>query len=93
MTLLHQIVFLISLLSPISLAGVISLPYAEIKEPFEAWFDLSSQSSRLDYYNGKQCGRQAFVSMFSCDSVASAAIKVAFSLNYSGSSNLFVAVN
>lgn len=33
--------------------GVISLPYAEIKEPFEAWFDLSAKSSRIDYYHGK----------------------------------------
>lgn len=33
--------------------GVISLPYAEIKEPFEAWFDLAAKSSRIDYYNGQ----------------------------------------
>ncbi|CAN9503787.1 unnamed protein product [Ophioblennius macclurei] len=33
--------------------GVISLPYAEIKEPFEAWFDLAAQSSRIDYYDGQ----------------------------------------
>ncbi|XP_068603139.1 digestive cysteine proteinase 1 [Brachionichthys hirsutus] len=33
--------------------GMISLPYAEIEEPFEAWFDLSSNSSRIDYYHGQ----------------------------------------
>lgn len=33
--------------------GVISLPYAEIKEPFEAWFDLAAKSSRIDYYHGQ----------------------------------------
>lgn len=37
-----------------SIAGVISLPYAEINEPFEAWFDLAAKSSRIDYYNGKR---------------------------------------
>lgn len=34
--------------------GLISLPYAEIKEPFEAWFDLTAKSSRIDYYHGKK---------------------------------------
>jgi len=38
----------------LSIAGVISLPYAEIKEPFEAWFDLAAKSSRIDYYHGKK---------------------------------------
>lgn len=33
--------------------GVISLPYAEIKEPFEAWFDLKGRTSRIDYYHGQ----------------------------------------
>jgi len=33
--------------------GVINLPYAEIKEPFEAWFDLPLKSSRIDYYHGQ----------------------------------------
>ena len=36
-----------------SFTGVISLPYAEIKEPFEAWFDTAGKSSRIDYYYGK----------------------------------------
>lgn len=30
--------------------GVISLPYAEIKEPFEAWYDLKGKRSRINYY-------------------------------------------
>ncbi|KAJ3609791.1 hypothetical protein NHX12_024301 [Muraenolepis orangiensis] len=33
--------------------GVISLPYAEIKEPFEAWLDTAGKSSRIDYYHGQ----------------------------------------
>nr|XP_015204062.1 PREDICTED: digestive cysteine proteinase 1-like [Lepisosteus oculatus] len=33
--------------------GVISLPYAEIEEPFEAWYNLSGAVSRIDYYNGQ----------------------------------------
>lgn len=33
--------------------GVISLPYAEILEPFEAWLDLAAKSSRIDYYHGQ----------------------------------------
>uniref|UniRef100_A0A3Q3JZT6 Peptidase C1A papain C-terminal domain-containing protein n=1 Tax=Monopterus albus TaxID=43700 RepID=A0A3Q3JZT6_MONAL len=33
--------------------GVISLPYAEIQEPFEAWLDLAANSSRIDYYHGQ----------------------------------------
>lgn len=35
------------------ITGVISLPYAEIQEPFEAWFHLKAKSSRIDYYHGK----------------------------------------
>lgn len=35
------------------ITGVIYLPYAEIKEPLEAWFDLTAKSSRIDYYHGK----------------------------------------
>ncbi|XP_030203114.1 digestive cysteine proteinase 1 [Gadus morhua] len=38
--------------------GVISLPYAEIKEPFEAWFDTAGKSSRIDYYYGQVCTYQ-----------------------------------
>ncbi|XP_031595963.1 digestive cysteine proteinase 2-like [Oreochromis aureus] len=33
--------------------GIISLPYAEIEEPFEAWLDLTAKSSRIDYYHGQ----------------------------------------
>lgn len=32
--------------------GVLNIPYAEITEPFEAWFDRSSGRSRIDYYDG-----------------------------------------
>lgn len=45
---------LIAALFPICVAGVISLPYAEIKEPFEAWLDLAAKSSRIDYYHGER---------------------------------------
>lgn len=41
----------------ITFTGVISLPYAEIVEPFEGWFDLTSKSSRIDYYHGKKTTR------------------------------------
>nr|XP_013800141.1 PREDICTED: thiol protease aleurain-like [Apteryx mantelli mantelli] len=34
-------------------AGVISLPYAEIKEPFEAWYNLTGGKSRIEYYGGQ----------------------------------------
>ncbi|ETE71241.1 hypothetical protein L345_02953 [Ophiophagus hannah] len=33
--------------------GVISLPYAEIEEPFEAWYNLTGNKSRIEYYNGQ----------------------------------------
>nr|XP_009686001.1 PREDICTED: uncharacterized protein LOC104152390 [Struthio camelus australis] len=33
--------------------GVISLPYAEIKEPFEAWYNLTGGKSRIEYYGGQ----------------------------------------
>lgn len=33
--------------------GLLSLPYAEIKEPFEAWYDLKGNRSRIDYYHGQ----------------------------------------
>ncbi|KAG8326222.1 hypothetical protein J6590_047591 [Homalodisca vitripennis] len=31
--------------------GMLQIPYAEISEPFEAWYDNSQGSSRIDYYN------------------------------------------
>lgn len=37
-------------------AGVINLPYAEIEEPFEAWYNLTGNKSRIQYYGGKQAG-------------------------------------
>uniref|UniRef100_UPI00398F0E7A digestive cysteine proteinase 2-like isoform X2 n=1 Tax=Pristiophorus japonicus TaxID=55135 RepID=UPI00398F0E7A len=33
--------------------GVLSLPYAEIEEPFEAWYNLSGNVSRIEYYHGQ----------------------------------------
>lgn len=32
--------------------GVLYIPYAEIAEPFEAWFEKHTNRSRIDYYNG-----------------------------------------
>ncbi|XP_009959557.1 PREDICTED: uncharacterized protein LOC104354362, partial [Leptosomus discolor] len=32
---------------------VISLPYAEIREPFEAWYNLTGGKSRIEYYGGQ----------------------------------------
>lgn len=33
-------------------SGILHLPYAEIDEPFDAWFDGPGLRSRVDYYNG-----------------------------------------
>ncbi|XP_066494604.1 digestive cysteine proteinase 2-like [Tiliqua scincoides] len=33
--------------------GVINLPYAEIEEPFEAWYNETGNKSRIEYYNGQ----------------------------------------
>ena len=35
-----------------SVSGVLRLPYAEIVEPFQAWFDGQNGRSRIDYYGG-----------------------------------------
>ncbi|XP_015757754.1 PREDICTED: counting factor associated protein D-like [Acropora digitifera] len=35
-----------------SVEGILRLPYAEIVEPFEAWFDGKNSRSRIDYYAG-----------------------------------------
>jgi hypothetical protein len=35
-----------------SVSGIITLPYAEINEPFQAWYDESQFASRIDYYGG-----------------------------------------
>jgi len=32
--------------------GVLSIPFAEIQEPFTAWVDLDMKKSRIDYYDG-----------------------------------------
>ena len=37
-----------------SVSGVLRLPYAEIVEPFQAWFDGVNGRSRIDYYGGKE---------------------------------------
>ena len=36
-----------------SVSGVLRLPYAEIVEPFQAWFDGQNGRSRIDYYGGE----------------------------------------
>ena len=33
-------------------SGYIQLPYPQITEPFQAYYDLKSNVSRVDYYNG-----------------------------------------
>ncbi|XP_031549819.1 digestive cysteine proteinase 2-like [Actinia tenebrosa] len=35
-----------------TVTGVLYLPYAEIKEPFQAWYDAGNKRSRIDYYGG-----------------------------------------
>lgn len=35
-----------------AVSGIISLPYAEINEPFDAWYDETQFASRIDYYGG-----------------------------------------
>ena len=32
--------------------GVLTIPFAEIQEPFTAWVDLDMKKSRIDYYDG-----------------------------------------
>ena len=32
--------------------GILLLPYAEINEPFQAFYDKNSGKSRIDYYGG-----------------------------------------
>ena len=32
--------------------GVLSLPYGNIVEPFEAWYSAQHKMSRIDYYGG-----------------------------------------
>ena len=34
--------------------GIINLPYAEIEEPFEAWYNHTGNKSRIEYYDGKK---------------------------------------
>ena len=35
-----------------SVSGMLSIPYAEIEEPFTAYADLQNGKSRIDYYGG-----------------------------------------
>lgn len=35
-----------------SVSGILSLPYAEVNEPFRVWYDEEQFSSRIDYYDG-----------------------------------------
>lgn len=35
-----------------SVSGILSLPYAEIAEPFRVWYDEEQFASRIDYYDG-----------------------------------------
>ncbi|XP_041069092.1 digestive cysteine proteinase 2-like [Carcharodon carcharias] len=35
------------------ISGIISLPYADIEEPFEAWYNLTGKVSRIEYYDGQ----------------------------------------
>ena len=34
------------------MSGILSLPYAEIAEPFRVWYDEEQFASRIDYYDG-----------------------------------------
>ncbi|EAA06994.2 AGAP010645-PA, partial [Anopheles gambiae str. PEST] len=35
-----------------SVSGMLTIPYAEINEPFYAWYDKTNGRSRVDYYGG-----------------------------------------
>ena len=35
-----------------AVTGVLRLPYAQIEEPFAAWFDGVKNRSRIDFYGG-----------------------------------------
>ena len=49
--------------------GIINLPYAEIGEPFDAWYDGSNQRSRIDYYSGKLWKLLCTFASFECISL------------------------
>jgi len=36
-------------------SGILSLPFDDIHEPFEAWYAGDVNISRIDYYHGKKC--------------------------------------
>ena len=35
-----------------SVQGMLSIPFAEIEEPFNAWANMPDMKSRIDYYGG-----------------------------------------
>lgn len=35
--------------------AIMFIPYSEIMEPFQAWYDENTKSSRVDYYGGNLC--------------------------------------
>lgn len=35
-----------------SVRGTLNIPYSEITEPFDAWYDKPTGRSRIDYYGG-----------------------------------------
>lgn len=35
-------------------SGTLRLPYAQIEEPFVAWYDAVKNRSRVDFYGGKR---------------------------------------
>ena len=37
-----------------TVSGILRLPYAEIVEPFSAFFDITKNRSRIDYYGGRR---------------------------------------
>lgn len=38
--------------STYTVSGTLNIPYAEIEEPFFAWYDKNTKRSRIDYYGG-----------------------------------------
>ncbi|XP_062996652.1 digestive cysteine proteinase 2-like [Elgaria multicarinata webbii] len=34
-------------------SGIIKIPFAEIEEPFEAWYNSTARKSRIQYYHGR----------------------------------------
>uniref|UniRef100_A0A8D0LC81 Uncharacterized protein n=1 Tax=Sphenodon punctatus TaxID=8508 RepID=A0A8D0LC81_SPHPU len=50
----HLLECYLSLVSPyVTSPWTIKLPYSEIEEPFEAWYNLTGGKSRIQYYHGQ----------------------------------------